>query len=178
MKIFFDTEFIENGPTAPIIPISIGMVREDGEEYYAEFQGVPWHEAHEWVKDNVRPYLTGPIKRKHTIVREILDFVGEKPEFWAYFADYDWVILCQLFGTMVAKPADWPYFCLDIKQLMWHYNVTKDQIEVVTSDLQQHHALSDAIWNSRAYSFITAEVRRGGLHFVRPGKDDWDSPME
>ena len=33
MKIFFDTEFIEDGKTIDLI--SIGMVREDGETYYA-----------------------------------------------------------------------------------------------------------------------------------------------
>lgn len=178
MRIFLDFEFIENGPTEPLIPISVGMIREDGEEYYAEFQGVEWHKANEWVKDNVRPYLTGPLKRKHTIVREIIEFVGEKPEFWAYFADYDWVLLCQLYGTMMAKPADWPFYCLDIKQLMWHLGMHKNDLRVYTADLRPHHALSDAIWNRRAFNDISSQLRGGSLSFIRPGQDDRSRPMD
>ena len=34
MKIFFDTEFIEDGKTIDLL--SIGAVRDDGETYYAE----------------------------------------------------------------------------------------------------------------------------------------------
>lgn len=175
MRIFFDFEFIENGNAFVMEPISIGMVREDGEEYYAEFQGVDWTKANEWVKDNVRPYLTGPIKRKHTIVREILEFVGEKPEFWAYFADYDWVLLCQLFGRMVDLPKGWPYFCLDVKQLMWSYNLKKEDLQIPND--QEHHALADARWNKHAFNAISDEIRGGRLHIVRPGENYRSSDM-
>lgn len=178
MRIFFDTEFIENGPAFVMEPISIGMVREDGEEYYAEFQGVDWTRANEWVKDNVRPYLAGPLKRKHTIVREIKEFVGEKPEFWAYFADYDWVILCQLFGRMIDLPEGWPMYCLDIKQLMWHYKVPRGELDFLSEDLKQHNALDDAIWNKRVFNFISSEIRGGRLSVVRPGEDNRNRPME
>src|SRR5688500_2673686 len=111
MRIFFDFEFIENGNQHPIIPISIGAVREDGEEYYAEFHGVDWSKASDWVMDNVKPYLTGETKTKIDIAEEIISFAGENPEFWAYFADYDWVILCQLYGRMIDLPKGWPMFC-------------------------------------------------------------------
>ena len=36
MRIWFDTEFIEDGRTIDLL--SIGMVRDDGLEYYAEPQ--------------------------------------------------------------------------------------------------------------------------------------------
>jgi hypothetical protein len=35
MRIFYDTEFLESGPAEPVRLISIGMVRDDGREYYA-----------------------------------------------------------------------------------------------------------------------------------------------
>ncbi len=62
----------------------------------------------------------GLISRK-SIASEVRMFCDPdkfgRPEFWAYYADYDWVVLCQLFGTMMDLPAHWPMFCMDIKQL-------------------------------------------------------------
>lgn len=178
MRVFFDFEFIEEGNAFVMDPISIGMVREDGEEYYAEFQETDWNKANSWVKENVRPYLTGPLKRRLTITNEILEFVGEKPEFWAYFADYDWVLLCQLFGRMIDLPTGWPFYCLDIKQLMWQYGLSKEDLKIIDADLQPHNALSDAIWNKRAFNSIARGVQGGTLHIVRPGHDDRRGGME
>lgn len=154
MRVFLDFEFIENGAAFVMEPISVGMVREDGEKYYAEFSGVPWNLANQWVLENVRPHLRGPLKNKMTIAREIREFVGEKPEFWAYFADYDWVLLCQLYGPMVSLPGGWPFFCLDLKQLMWERDLKKEDLRVRDDDLTEHDALADAVWNFRAYAAI------------------------
>lgn len=57
MKYFYDTEFIENGKTIKLI--SIGIVAEDGREYYAINSGMPMLEIrnHEWLMDNVWPHL-------------------------------------------------------------------------------------------------------------------------
>lgn len=60
MKIFFDTEFYENGRTIDLI--SIGMVREDGEEYYAESpMGRSFANRSDWLKENVLPHLNGKL---------------------------------------------------------------------------------------------------------------------
>ena len=165
MRTFFDFEFIEEGSAFVMEPISIGMVREDGEEYYAEFQGVNWERANDWVRTNVRPYLTGPIKRRVVIAKEIMEFVGEKPEFWAYFADYDWVLLCQLYGRMIDLPEGWPMYCLDLKQLMWHHDVHKGNLP---DNINAHNALADARWNKNAFNTITDSIRGGGLPLIRP----------
>lgn len=161
MKVFFDTEFIEDGDAFVMQPISIGMITYDGATLYREFEGVDWSKANDFVKKNVVPNLIGgPWKiSKEEIKEEIIKFVGEKPEFWAYFADYDWVILCQLFGKMVDIPKGWPYYCRDLKQLMDHYKITKDtlteQFGLVQPDT--HHGLDDAYWNWRAYRIIEKE---------------------
>src|SRR6476661_10396392 len=101
MKIWFDTEFIEDGKTIDLL--SIGMVREDGATFYAESSEADHDRASPWVKENVLPHLQGC--RFDWSRREIADavvaFAGDKPEFWAYYVDYDWVALCQLFGTMM-----------------------------------------------------------------------------
>jgi hypothetical protein len=59
MKLWFDTEFIESGHTLPLDLISIGVVREDGEEYYAECSGFDLALAlsNPWLVENVIPYL-------------------------------------------------------------------------------------------------------------------------
>jgi len=149
-RIWFDTEFIEDGQTIDLI--SIGMVRSDGATYYAETdQWIPG-KASQWVKDNVLVHLKGGdcIKPRDVIAREIVEFAGEKPEFWAYYADYDWVALCQLFGTMMQLPDGWPKFCRDIKQKC----VDLGNPQLPAQSGVEHHALADALWNKKAWEFI------------------------
>ena len=142
--ITFDTEFIEDGRTIDLL--SIGMVREDGKEYYAEPAEADRSKASPWVCENVLPYLNGPVKPRAQIAEEIREFVGHAPVFWAWYADYDWVALCQLYGTMMDLPPQWPMFCRDLRQI--HAGP-----ELPTQDAYdgpEHHALADARWLMRA----------------------------
>jgi hypothetical protein len=142
MRIFFDTEFLEDGQTIQLI--SIGMVREDGATLYEETphaEGLA--KSNDWLAANVLPHLklTGPILERSEIAAKIVEFVGEKPEFWAYYADYDWVALCQLFGRMLDLPDGWPMYCRDLKQLADERNV---RLPKQVGD--EHNALADALW--------------------------------
>ncbi len=148
MRIFFDTEFEEAGPLKRIKFISIGLVREDGETYYAENDGYEWNFSSEWLLKNVRPHLTGPKKEREVIAQEIKEFVGSNPEFWADYAAYDWVALCQLFGTMMDLPKGWPYFCRDIQQL-------RNGRELPAQTSTEHHALNDALHCKALYEHLT-----------------------
>ena len=40
------------------------------------------------------------------------------PEIYGYYADYDWVLFCSLFGTMMDLPAEFPMYCRDLKQML------------------------------------------------------------
>lgn len=151
MKIWFDTEFIEDGKTIDLL--SIGMVREDGAELYLENLSADINKASSWVQENVICYLDYV---KHGVAREeigpkVRAFVGEKPEFWAYYADYDWVVLCQLFGTMMDLPKGWPMYCRDVKQFCDSVGNPRlpDQTEA------EHHALADAKWTKEAWEFLS-----------------------
>ena len=42
----------------------------------------------------------------------------DKPEFYGYYADYDWVLLSSLFGTMMDLPKSFPMYCIDLKQIL------------------------------------------------------------
>jgi len=150
MKIWFDTEFIEDGKTIDMI--SLGAIREDGRTYYVENSGCDLNRASDWVKQNVFPQLRGGdwLLPRLSIAREFREFVGEKPEFWGYYADYDWVVLCQLYGTMMDLPKGWPMYCRDIKQLCDSLGNPK----LPEQGKGEHHALADARWNKLAYEFL------------------------
>lgn len=148
MKFWFDTEFIEDGKTIELI--SIGMVREDELTYYAEVQECDHSRASDWVKENVLPHLKGgdQVKTKNQIRRDIIGFIGgHTPEFWAYYADYDWVALCQLYGTMMDLPKGWPMYCRDLKQWADSLGNPKfpDLMEQLEIDKVPHNSISDAI---------------------------------
>ena len=160
MRIAFDTEFIEDGKTIDLI--SIGMVREDGAAYYAVNANMPVRRIrkHQWLMENVVPSLprghgdwrnhmprrwlfdyTDPaVKHREQIAAEIVAFAGDSPELWAWYADYDWVVLCQLFGTMMDLPTGWPMYCRDFKQVCDERGLALQQGD------SRHNALGDAQW--------------------------------
>jgi hypothetical protein len=122
MKYFYDTEFIEDGKTIDLI--SIGIVAEDGREFYAVSTEFRASKASDWVKQNVLVHLperyvnlsdpsVSPRLKEESqswmgrsqIKAKLLAFVGnDKPELWGYYSAYDHVALCQLFGTMMELP--------------------------------------------------------------------------
>ena len=160
MRYWFDTEFLED-PAYPIELISIGIVREDGEEYYAEvdldtavFERVL---DHEWLMANVVPYLSRThMKYKSKIAEEIDAFVtGHSPEFWAYCGAYDWVVLNQLYGAMVDHPKRWPFYCNDVAQLCKNLGIPRSRLPKLTEEHgTAHNALADARWCRDAYVWL------------------------
>lgn len=155
MRYWFDTEFIEDGKTIDLL--SIGIVAENGETFYAESLDADWSRANEWVREHVLIHLSKPGSfqgtREH-IKALVLRFIGDDPapEFWAYYADYDWVALCQLFGRMIDLPKGWPMYCRDIKQ--WSDYLGNPQLPERNGIELEHHALADARWNREAWAFL------------------------
>lgn len=150
MRFWFDTEFYENGRTIELI--SIGVVAEDGRTYYAETPGaIELANKTEWLRKNVLPSLSGVTRSRDLIAHELIAFMGPRPEIWAYYADYDWVALCQLFGTMMKLPVGWPMYCRDVKQLCDSLgNPTLPQ----NIGGVEHNALEDALWAKKAWEFL------------------------
>jgi 3'-5' exoribonuclease-like protein len=167
MKYFYDTEFIEDGKTIDLI--SIGVVADDGREFYAVSTEFNPKKASQWVKDNVLihlperhpmppPYgsprlMEGSLAwmSRAEIMKKLFHFIGDdKPEFWGYYSAYDHVALCQLFGTMVDLPKGWPMYTRDIKQ--WCDALGNPKLP--EQGKGEHNALADARWNRRAYQFL------------------------
>ena len=74
MRFFYDTEFIDNGRTIELI--SIGVVAEDGREYYAISTEFPAEQAGTWVRTHVLPKLpspSSPLWRSRRQIREDLE---------------------------------------------------------------------------------------------------------
>lgn len=158
MRFFFDTEFIEDGKTIDLI--SIGIVDEEGNKLYLENSECDLSKASDWVKKNVIPHLKGEkysFKRSE-IIKKINEFVGkQEPEFWAYYASYDWVCLCQLWGTMMDLPKHWPMYVCD---LIFYAKINSFDTKTVPQPKNEHDALADASWNKKLYDAITKQVNR------------------
>ena len=154
MKYYLDTEFYEDGRTIDLI--SIGIVCEDGRRFYAVSKDADLLRVSDWVRTNVLPQLPPPNSPEWMTRAEIREAVHaftlgpEKPQFWAYYADYDWVVLCQLFGTMMDLPKHMPMFCMDLKQLA----VMKGNPALPKQESGEHNAINDACWNMRVHAFL------------------------
>ncbi len=103
----------------------------------------------------------------------------EPVEVYAYYADYDWVLFCSLFGRMIDLPKGFPMYCIDLKQttdekvnrltnndFFTHFHVTEWLTFAQKLDLiknknpkypkqeNEHDALADAKWNYELYKFL------------------------
>jgi hypothetical protein len=159
MKIFFDTEFIEDGRTIDLI--SIGMKREDGQELYMVSCEFDASKASDWVWKNVLDKIPDNFQRhpRREIASVIHGWVGPDPEFWAYYADYDWVTLCQLYGRMIDLPKGWPMYCRDMKQVLDAY----DFGTLPEQPTNEHCAIEDARWLWNVYNFVKPMCPGGDL---------------
>jgi hypothetical protein len=101
-------------------------------------------------------------------------------EFYAYYADYDWVAFCWLFRKMTDLPEGFPMYCIDLKQILDDY-VTKFRNQRIGSEkesvnfaswetylksvknnpgypkqINEHNALGDAKWNKKLHEFLNS----------------------
>ncbi len=158
-KYFMDLEFYESGPKNPIIFISIGIVCDDGREYYSVSNEFKEKTLSKWLKDNVVPNLgldESERKSLKKIKKEILDFIGKDkdPEFYGYYCDYDWVVFCQLFGAMIDLPDFFPKYCIDLKQIIDEAKIK----EIPEQEGTEHNALDDAKYNYELYEDLKKKL--------------------
>ena len=121
MRFFYDCEFIEDGRTIELV--SIGVVAEDGREFYAVSAEFDPSRAIDWVRRNVLDKLPAPAdpawRSRDRIRDDLLEFLraGDEPiELWAWMASYDHVVLAQLWGDMRALPREIPRFTHELRQ--------------------------------------------------------------
>lgn len=159
-RYFLDTEFHEEQNSIELI--SIGIVCEDGREYYRENFDYDRRRAHPWLRANVLPHLRplNEAKMPSAIAVEVQRFCDPaqygKPEFWGYYADYDWVCFAWLFGAMIDLPQGFPMYCRDIKQ--WADDLGNPCLP--EQDEAEHDALADARWNMKAWECLAATASK------------------
>ncbi len=165
MKVFYDTEFLEDGSTQPIELISIGMVAEDGRELYLVNRDAPWRRIrkHEWLMENVVSQLPQPhgdwilhmpkawpcdfhnpaVRRRPAIADAVREFLQATPnlELWAWYGAYDHVVLAQIFGRMIDLPPGVPMWTNDLRQEMHRLG---DPAGGPMQECGLHNALEDA----------------------------------
>lgn len=173
IKIFYDFEFLEDHKH--VDQISMGAVREDGQELYIVFNDFDTLAVarQPWLMANVMPFIghdeytshitgfgtpvkdlriTDPAAMSKAEAREaIMRFTfGITPEWWAWYGAYDHVALCGIFGRMIDLPAHWPMMTMDIKQL----HKEKGYPAMPKQPANLHNALDDARMNVVRYDYL------------------------
>lgn len=176
MKYFYDTEFKEDGRTVDLI--SIGIVAEDGREFYAvsnEFDtrrvARDW-----WLMENVMSsieheqfvaaefdgspllrdiFVTDPaaMSRKQMAMEIELFFQAgpTPPDLWAWYSAYDHICLAQLWGRMLDLPYDKvPMWTNDLKTLV----SLAGNPPMPKQPAGLHNALEDARMNKVRYDYL------------------------
>ncbi len=159
MRYFYDLEF---GDTTSVVTlVSVGVVAEDGREYYAVSSEFDPHAVHPWVAENVLPQLphTSTWKPRKVIAAELEAFFGSDPVWWAWYGAYDHVALCQLWGAMPSLPRAFPRFTLDVRQLWEHLG--RPPLPEQESGL--HEALHDARHVKARYDALVERAYLLGL---------------
>lgn len=95
--------------------------------------------------------------------------------FYAYYADYDWVVFCSLFGRMLDLPKGYPMYCRDLKQMLdetvtaqlVEWGKTPAEFDMLNhiktlpeypTQQDEHHALADARWDRSLHQFLKSRI--------------------
>lgn len=183
MRYFYDCEFLEDGVT--IAPISIGIVAENGDEYYAVNMDASWGRIADqpWLVQNVIPHLpqlpadqrvidldwvrlgvdmsdpaVRPLWKIAADVHHFLTAHDGPIELWGYFSSYDHILLSQLWGRMIDRPARIPMWTNDVQQEAARLGL-EDSLPEQVGDL--HNALADARWTRDAWTYLAGKSATG-----------------
>ncbi len=182
MRVFFDTEF--TGLHQDTTLISIGLVAENGQDFYAEFSDYDRSQVTPWIQDNVIDKLCFPedsliLPVAHMTVRgdrdlvthhltKWLDSLDHPPphQMWADCLAYDWVLFCQLWGGASAIPKSVYYIPFDLCTLLEIEGIDPDIRREAFAygnghdvDEEKHNSLWDARTSKVCYEKLTRGVR-------------------
>ncbi|MGG4267428.1 3'-5' exoribonuclease domain-containing protein [Peribacillus simplex] len=167
MKVFFDTEF--TGLHKDTTLISLGLVSENGETFYAELNDYDESKIDEWLQENVIDNLlfnqwnttsqkglsmnnevvaTNVKHNKVVVADKLSEWLAQfdTVEIWSDCLSYDWVLFNDLFGHAFNIPKNVYYIPFDICTLFKIKGIDPDisREEFAGIDGIKHNALHDA----------------------------------
>ena len=164
-RYFYDCEFIEDGRTIELI--SIGVIAQDGREFYAVSTEFDSGRATPWVRRHVLnklPPPADPAWLSRSAIRDALYAFLSAPklpvELWAWYAAYDHVVLAQLWGSMPELPRDVPRLTREIRQ---HWDAAGSP-PIPGPGTDRHDALADA-----RLAYARWQVAQEALQARNPG---------
>lgn len=173
-KIFFDTEF--TGLHQKTTLISIGLISECGETFYAEFLDFDEAQINDWLRDNVlknMQYLWHRNNEPKEMIRynpngndlEKVEVFGktvtikkaleewlaqfEEIEIWSDCLSYDWVLFNQIFGHAFNIPKNVYYIPFDICTLFKEKGIDPDISREQFSGMQEGSQKHNALWDAK-----------------------------
>ena len=144
-KIFFDLEF--TGLHKLTTPISIGLVCEDGNKFYAEFTDYDKFQIDNFLRSEViskltlqdynfdkdydpdatEVYVKGDVDLIYaTLNAWLLQYEEDGVEMWGDVLAYDWVLFINIFGNGLALPKFIDYIPMDLSTALKLYGIDKD----------------------------------------------------
>lgn len=165
-NIFYDAEFTGLHQNSSLI--SIGLITEQGQQFYAEFSDYNRSQLDGWLQANVLPYcrwlsMSSPpseviIERqpahwccfgsRQEVSKLLAEWLAqfEAVQIWADCHAYDWVLFCELFGGSQHLPQQVSYMALDITTLFAAAGLSPqtDRQQYAQMRIKQHNALQDA----------------------------------
>lgn len=142
MHVFFDTEFTQLSSEAKLI--SVGLVAEDGREFYAELaDGWGLSDCSDFVRKEVVPHLESmPLMTLHELrsaLKDWLESLRQQVELVTDAPDLDWPWVAHIFPS----EESWPNNLISQPTLSWVDEIAT-QKEQRFRCYRRHHALDDA----------------------------------
>jgi hypothetical protein len=146
VRVYLDTEFADwDDPDTDLI--SIALVSEDGDEFYAECTDFDRRTCTNFVEENVLPLLGAPgVLRlnEDALKQAVLDWLAQIPEpEIAVDYDGDWHLLARLLAP--DTPAN-----LTVINIYKNLDKAKLEAYYLLHNAPRHHALQDARANKIA----------------------------
>lgn len=155
---YFDMEFTNLHQHTTLI--SLGIVSDDGAEFYAEFTDYDQAQLNDWLREHVMAnlYLSKPFERTSNAtsvkgdtkfilghLQEWIDDQG-KVEIWSDCLAYDWMLFCELFGGALSIPKSIYYIPFDLCTLFKIKGIDPDEKREEFAEMtgSKHNALHDA----------------------------------
>lgn len=179
LRIFFDTEFTELTQKAKLL--SIALVAESGEQFYAECTDFQPEQINPWVQENVLAHFyleksditnsaKATIRDNEAVIADAIRKWLQQFEikntdvqfqFWADCPAWDWVLFCELFGGSFGRPTNIHYMCMDLATLFQvkgfapdypRSDFLKEHNKEITG--HQHNALYDTWVCKKCYEIL------------------------